>query len=187
MFSASVRPYVRQPGKCKRKVAFPLVPLLLLGLPLVEIAVFVLVGSHIGVLPTIGLVIATSVLGGFLLRVQGLGAMARISAAMERGDAPGRDLVHGLMIMVAGMLLLVPGFVTDAVGLLLFIPPVRDLGWRLIRNRIVIVGAGGQRNPQGAPWRRSRGRTIDLDEDEFRREGGDPDDDGSPPSIPHDR
>ena len=167
-------------------MAFPFIPLFLLGLPLVEIAVFVLVGSHIGVLATIGLVIATSVLGGVLLRIQGLGAMARISAAMERGEAPGRDLVHGLMIMVAGLLLLVPGFVTDAVGLLLFIPPVRDLGWRLIRNRIVIVGAPN--SGPGAAWRRPRGRTIDLDEDEFRREDDDgPDGDRSPPSIRDDR
>ena len=169
-------------------MAFPLLPILLLALPLIEIAVFVLVGSHIGVLATIGLVIGTSVLGAVLLRVQGLGAMTRINAAMERGESPGRDLVHGLMIMVAGILLLIPGFVTDAIGLLLFIPPVRDLGWRLIRNRIVVVGPGGG---PGAAWRRPQGRTIDLDEDEFRRDdddtGDDPHDPRGPRRIDHER
>lgn len=159
-----------------------MVPLIFLALPLVEIAVFALVGSRVGVLATIGLVIATTVLGAVLLRIQGFGAMARINAAMERGEAPGRDLVHGLMIMVAGVLLLAPGFVTDAIGLLLFIPPVRDLAWRFVKGRIVIVGPGGFRGWRGP----GRGRTIDLDEDEFRRSEGRPAAGRRPPTIEHD-
>lgn len=143
-----------------------LIPLLLLALPLAEIALFVLVGSHIGVLATIGLVIATTIAGSVLLRIQGFGAVARIRAAMDAGTAPGRELVHGLMIMVAGILLLLPGFMTDALGLLLFLPPVRDVAWRLLRDRIVIVGGEGS---HGAA-RRDRSGTIDLDTDDFTRQ-----------------
>lgn len=144
----------------------PFLPLLLLALPLAEIAVFVLVGSQIGVLATIGLVIATTIAGSLLLRVQGFGALSRIRAAMETGAPPGREMVHGLMIMVAGVLLLAPGFITDALGLLLFLPPVRDLAWRLLRDRIVVVGG----SPRGAHGRRAGSGTIDLDENDFTRE-----------------
>lgn len=145
-------------------LAFPLVPLALLAAPLVEIAVFVMVGSRIGVLPTVGLTVATSILGAVLLRLQGLGIMTRISRTMEAGGSPGRDLVHGLMVMLAGLLLLLPGFVTDAIGLLLFVPPVRDLAWRLVKDRIVVASAATGFRPRGA------GRTIDLDADDFARE-----------------
>jgi UPF0716 protein FxsA len=143
-----------------------ILPFLLLAVPLAEIAVFVLVGSQIGVLPTIAMVIATAVAGAILLRIQGFGALTRIRAAMETGGMPGRELVHGLMIMIAGVLLLTPGFITDSIGLLLFVPPVRDAAWRFLRSRVTIVGGGSQ----PGPGRRSRGGTIDLDDDDFTRE-----------------
>ena len=150
---------------------FAIAPLFFLAMPLIEIAAFIIVGSQIGVLPTIGLTIATSVLGAVLLRVQGFGILSRMRTTMEAGGTPGRDLVHGLMVMVAGVLLILPGFVTDTIGLLLFIPAVRDLGWRFLKRRIVIVG--GEPN---SGWRRQRGpNTIDLDEDEYTKEPG-PDD-----------
>lgn len=147
-------------------MTFPFVPLLLLALPLAEIAVFVMVGSEIGVLATVGLVIATTILGAILLRIQGFGILTRIRETMDAGGSPGRDLVHGVMVLLAGLLLLLPGFITDVLGLLLFIPPIRDLGWRLIRSRITIVtaatGPGGFRRPE-------RDRTIDLDADDYAR------------------
>ncbi|MEO3997074.1 FxsA family protein [Mesorhizobium sp. CAU 1732] len=154
---------------------FAIAPLFFLAMPLIEIAAFIIVGSQIGVLPTIGLTIATSVLGAVLLRVQGFGILSRMRTTMEAGGTPGRDLVHGLMVMVAGVLLILPGFVTDAIGLLLFIPAVRDLGWQFLKRRIVVVGgtAGGAST---GGWRRQRGpNTIDLDEDEYTKEPG-PDD-----------
>ena len=72
------------------------------------------------------------------------------------------------MILVAGILLLTPGFITDAMGFLLFIPAVRDAGWRFLRSRITIVSPGGYR-PGGASSRRGEKPTIDLDESEFER------------------
>lgn len=145
---------------------FPVIPLLLLALPFVEIAGFVVVGSQIGVLATLALVIASGVLGAILLRIQGFGVMARISREFDAGGDPGRELAHGAMVLVAGVLLLIPGFVTDIVGLLLFLPPVRDLAWRFLKSRISVSGVrfGGFAQPGAA---RRRGKTIDLDADDY--------------------
>ncbi len=142
---------------------FPLIPLFILALPLIEIAGFVVVGRQIGVLPTLGLVVATGILGALLLRIQGFGVMTRIRKETEAGRDPSRDLAHGLMVLLAGLLLLIPGFVTDIFGLLLFLPPVRDLAWRYLRRRLDIVTTGfGSR-----PGAKTRGKTIDLDNDEY--------------------
>lgn len=144
-------------------MASPLVLLLLLALPLIEIAGFVIVGSEIGVLATVALVIATTVLGSVLLRIQGFGILTRIRETMETGGEPGRDLVHGFMVMLAGVLLFLPGFFTDIIGLVLFIPPIRDLAWKFLSKRITVVSVGGfSRRPAGRP-------TIDLEEDEYSR------------------
>lgn len=145
-----------------------LVPLILIAWPIAEIAAFIVVGGKIGVLWTIGLIFAASVLGGILLRIQGFGAVNRIRREMDTGKVPGRDLAHGAMIMLAGLLLILPGFVSDIVGLLLFLPPVRDLAWRLLRGRITIItdfrGFGGDGVRRG-------GRQIDLGEGEYSRSG----------------
>ena len=127
--------------------------LFILALPLIEIAGFVVVGSEIGVLATIALVILSGVAGSILLRIQGFGVLTRIRAELEAGRDPGRELAHGAMILLAGILLLIPGFVTDIVGLLLFVPPVRDLVWRFLKRRVVVSGSfsagfGGFRRPQ---------------------------------------
>jgi UPF0716 protein FxsA len=152
-----------------------LIPLLLLALPLAEIAVFVMVGSEIGALATIALVIATTILGAVLLRVQGFGVIQRIRNSVEQGGTPTRELVHGLMILAAGILLVLPGFITDAIGLLLFIPPVRDFAWRLVRNRVVVRGGVFQAG-MGRGFSRRNGRTIDLDAEEYStRQRTDPD------------
>lgn len=150
---------------------FPLLLALFLGVPLIEIAAFVVVGGRIGVLPTIAVVVLTAIAGSILLRVQGLGVLERIRGETGTGSVPGRELVHGLMILVAGFLLLLPGFVTDAVGLLLFIPFVRDLIWSAVGSRVMadirVVRMGGAGAGRG-------GRTIDLDDDDFRRTDRDP-------------
>lgn len=140
---------------------------ILLALPLAEIASFVIVGREIGVLATIGLVFLSGFMGMFLLRQQGFGVMGRIRAEIEAGRDPGRELAHGLMILLAGILLLIPGFVTDIAGILLFIPPVREFAWRMIRRRVDFrtdfrMARAGFRRSRGAP-------TIDLDERDYSR------------------
>lgn len=141
-------------------------PLFFLVLPLLEIAGFVVVGRQIGALATVGLVLASSVAGALLLRHQGFGVMKRVRAEMDAGHDPSRQLAHGVMIVLAAILLIIPGFITDIFGLLLFLPPVRDLAWRLFKGRIVLAtsfSTGGFRG-------RRREKVIDLEDGDYSRE-----------------
>lgn len=99
--------------------------LTLIGVPLLEIAVFIRVGESIGLWPTLALVIATAVAGTWMLRAQGLAALRTAQASLDRGEFPVAQVFDGICLLLAGALLLTPGFVTDAVGLLLFVPAVR--------------------------------------------------------------
>jgi len=155
-------------GDSKQVQDLPLIPIILIGWPILEIATFVIVGGKIGVLWTIALVILASIAGSVLLRIQGFGAMNRIRRDMDAGRNPGRELAHGFMIMLAGILLLIPGFVSDVVGLLLFIPPVRDLAWNFLKGRITVIDSFGSFG--GFRTYRRDERTIDLDADDFRRD-----------------
>lgn len=94
-------------------------------IPLVEIYLLVRVGSHIGALPTVALVVGTGMAGAWLARAQGMSVMTRIRENMHRGVAPAGELVDALLIFIAGVLLITPGLITDAVGLLLLVPPAR--------------------------------------------------------------
>ena len=152
-------------------------PLLLLALPLAEIAVFVMVGGEIGVLATIGLILATTLAGVLLLRVQGFGTVQRLQAAVENGGTPGRELAHGAMIVLAAFLLILPGFITDVLGFLLFVPWLREQAWRLLRNRVTVVTSFSRSSARRSP-------TIDLDEDEFTRHGDTPPGGDDAPRLP---
>jgi UPF0716 protein FxsA len=99
--------------------------ILLLAVPIVEIALFIEIGGLIGVWPTIGIVIATAIAGAALLRSQGLATLKSARASLAENRFPIDEVFDGLCLAVAGALLLTPGFFTDAVGLLLFVPPVR--------------------------------------------------------------
>jgi UPF0716 protein FxsA len=149
-----------------RDLRLSFLPLFLLALPLLEIAGFVIVGREVGALATVALVLASSVAGVLLLRHQGFGVMARVRAEMNAGHDPSRQLAHGAMIVVAAILLIIPGFISDIIGLLLFLPPLRDLAWRALKGRIVVATnftTGGFRS-------RSRDKVIDLDGDDYSRE-----------------
>jgi UPF0716 protein FxsA len=98
---------------------------LFIVVPLVELAVIIQVGSWLGVVDTLALLILISVLGAWLVKRQGVGLVRRVQAELAAGRVPGSALVDGALLLVAGVLLLVPGFVTDAFGLLLLLPPVR--------------------------------------------------------------
>lgn len=183
-----------------RAMRFALVPfLLLLVIPIAEIATFIAVGGAIGIGWTLLLILITAIIGTALLRAQGMGLVARIQSEVRAGRVPARELTHGLMLLLAGVLLLTPGFVTDAVGFSLFVPPVRDLVWRLARERVTVrmrsglagaamggtVGAGARGGPFGPNGSRGpfapRSGTIDLDEDDYRRT--DPPTDGTAAPI----
>lgn len=150
---------------------FSIVPFLLLAIPLAEIAAFVVVGGQIGVWWTLAMVLVTAIGGSVLLRIQGFGLINRIRSEVDAGRMPSRELVHGVMILVAGILLLTPGFITDAMGFALFIPPLRDAIWAFARTRIRFETVVMDRGAQGGPRRGGRDDdVIDLDEDDFTRE-----------------
>lgn len=94
-------------------------------LPILEILLFLKVGSWIGVLPTIGLVLLSFVAGGFLLRHEGIRSWREVTGALNRGVAPTNELASGFLVMVGAALLAIPGFISDVFGVLLLIPPLR--------------------------------------------------------------
>lgn len=147
-----------------------ILPIFLLLLPIAEIAGFILVGRWLGLLPTLLLIVLLTMAGAALLRIQGLGALRRLG--QNDGAEAGRQIVHGALIVVAGILLIIPGFITGAIGILLFIPAVRDLAWKHFRDRIVIFSniGGGPAWPGGDPSHRGRrDDVVDLDDTEFHR------------------
>ena len=113
-----------------------LLPILFIGIPIAEIAVFAWVGGQIGVLGTIAMVVACAFAGTTLLRWQGVATLARAQASLAEGRLPSKELADGLVILVAAVLLITPGFVTDAVGLLLLFPGVRGLIRRFLVARL---------------------------------------------------
>lgn len=138
--------------------------------PLLEIASLILVGQAIGVLATLALVLFSAVLGLFLLKQQGRGILRRLQEEARRGVDPGRELVHAALLVVAAFLLIVPGFVGDVIGLLLFVPRVRDVVWTMLKPRIVVTGQFTQRAGRPGNSGFSSEPVVDLDQDEFTRE-----------------
>lgn len=111
-----------------------LILLAFLCIPIAEIAVFIKAGQIIGVGWTLALVVLTAVLGTTLLRRQGLRTLTMTQEKLNRGELPVGELFEGLCLLAAGALLLTPGFITDFIGLMLFIPPVRKfLGTAMLR------------------------------------------------------
>ena len=116
----------------------------LLAFPLIEIYLFIQVGHVIGALPTILLVIGTSMLGAYLLKQQGLSALTRFQNNLRQGQLPTNELREGAFILLGGILLMIPGFFSDFVGLFFLLPPTRRLLLRLMDGRFK-----GKTNIQG--------------------------------------
>lgn len=124
-------------------------------LPLVELALLLRVGERLGAGPTLGLVLGTGLLGAALARWQGATAWRAVQVELAQGRLPGRQIVEALLVFAAGLLLITPGVVTDAMGFLLLLPPTRRLAaaglvaWG--RARIQVVGPPGGFAASGAP------------------------------------
>jgi UPF0716 protein FxsA len=116
----------------------PLLALLALFIvvPLAELYVILKVGDAIGVLPTIALLAADSVLGSMLLRAQGRAVWRRFNEALSQGRMPHREVMDGVLVIFGGAFLITPGFLTDIVGLVLLLPPTRALVRRLVVRRL---------------------------------------------------
>jgi len=134
--------------------------LLFVGIPLIELYFLIQVGSRIGALPTIGLSIFTALLGGVLVRVQGFSVLMRVRDAIGRNELPAFEMLDGALLLVAGLVLLLPGFVTDILGFLLLIPMLRRY---LISSYIRVV-------PDQTPRRGEAPTGPRVVEGEFRRE-----------------
>ncbi len=142
--------------------------LALIGVPLIEIAVFIEVGGRIGLWSTLALIFVTAAIGTALLRYQGLSVLADARGSVERGELPVRALLDGVCLVIAGVLLLTPGFVTDMAGALLLMPPIRRLlqAWALR-----LIAADGHFGATMGTRRRGGGSVII--EGEFTEEDDD--------------
>jgi len=110
----------------------PALAILFIVVPLAELAVIITVGKSIGVLTTLLLLLAFSLSGAWLAKREGLAAWRRLQFALAEGRVPGREVADGAIILLAGALLLTPGFLTDLVGLLLLVPLTRRLARRWV-------------------------------------------------------
>jgi UPF0716 protein FxsA len=124
---------------------FSVLFLLLLLVPLVEIYFLIQVGRVIGAVPTIALVVFTALLGAMLLRFQGWTTLQRTRLSMAQGQVPAIEMMEGVLLLFAGILLLIPGFFTDAIGFLLLVPPLR----RALIRRFLSRSAGPPPPPPG--------------------------------------
>ncbi|CAH9014193.1 FxsA family protein [Candidatus Nitrosacidococcus sp. I8] len=106
---------------------FPVLPIFLLGLPFIEIYLFIVIGSRIGAGATILLCLITALLGGNLVRYQGFSILRNVQSIGARGETPALEMLEGVVILISGILLIIPGFFTDFLALLGLIPNIRKL------------------------------------------------------------
>lgn len=147
--------------------------LLFVAVPLIEIALFIQIGGWLGLWPTLGLVVLTALVGTVLMRAQGMAALDRLQAALERGRDPTGPLADGAAVLIAGMLLLTPGFFTDTLGIALLVPALRKriIAWagRSLAARATAIRPGPP--PGQGP--------IDVDYEEIEPPGAE-----TPPRSP---
>ena len=144
---------------------------LFIVVPIAELYVLIQIGQAIGVLPTIALLIADSVLGAALMRAQGRAAWLRFNTALAEGRVPGREVMDGALVIFGGALLLTPGFLSDFLGLILLLPPTRALVRRVLvkrfGDRLVATATSGAQTRVfgfGRPPGASAGRTDPFDD-----------------------
>jgi UPF0716 protein FxsA len=122
--------------------------------PIAELAVIIKIGEAIGVWWTIGLLIADSVLGSWLMRHQGRAAWRRFNTAVAEGRVPARETIDGALVILGGALLLTPGFISDIFGAICLLPPTRALVRRFLvarlAHRMTVSMTRGVRGPRGA-------------------------------------
>jgi UPF0716 protein FxsA len=123
----------------------------LVAVPLAEIALFVELGGRIGLWPTLALIVLTALVGAWMLRWQGFATLARARRQLAEGALPVAEVFEGLCLLVAGALLLTPGFLTDAVGALLLLRPVRLMLYRRVARHLDVHVGGAGRHDAAEP------------------------------------
>lgn len=149
--------------------------LLLVALPLVEIALIIKLGQVLGFWPVVLAILLTGIGGARIIQTQGLATFRRLSEALASNIEPHKALADGALLLLAGVLLILPGPLCDAAGLVLLLAPVRSLATRVIFSRIVIVRGGAGRPEPEQPWHsggdQDRRQPVDgtIIEGEFER------------------
>lgn len=152
-----------------------------IAVPLIEIGLFIKVGGWLTLWPTLAIVLATGIIGTHLVRQQGIKVLGELRNSMSQMRDPLSPLAHGALIVLAGVLLLTPGFFTDAIGFLLLVPPVRQavIGFLASRVQVASFGGGFQAGPQAPPDPRTR--NDDIIDGEYSDLSGKP----KPQDTPH--
>ncbi|WP_104400331.1 FxsA family protein [Vibrio penaeicida] len=121
---------------------FPILLLLFIAVPIIEIALFIQVGGFLGLWTTIGLVLLTAFVGATLVRSQGLQTLMSVQNRLQQGELPAQQIVEGVMLAVAGVLLLTPGFMTDALGMLVLLPAPRAIIAKQLMSKVKVQNFG---------------------------------------------
>ncbi|MFG5011725.1 membrane protein FxsA [Vibrio cholerae] len=156
---------------------FPILLFLFIAVPVIEIALFIQVGGVLGVWPTIALVLLTAIVGASLVRSQGLQTLLTVQQRLAQGQLPAQQILEGVMLAVAGVLLLTPGFFTDILGMLVLLPAPRAYFAKQLMSRVVVgnihsSGAGFEQpnpfhdraNPNGTTYEGEFERKDDQDQ-----------------------
>lgn len=163
--------------------------LLFISIPLVEISVLGRVMAHLGIVTTLGLCVLTAAIGALLVRIEGIQTLQRMQATLQSGEIPAAEVLEGLALFLAGLMLLTPGFVTDALGFVILLPMVRRpvaaaMAGRLRQRSVRTESRRYPEEPFGAPPhqqnRQGPGRIIDVEPstDDGTRDGHGTGDDG---------
>lgn len=153
---------------------FPVIFVLFLTVPIIEIFILIQVGSALGAWTTLLIVILTAVLGTFMLREQSLSTLRSVQTKLNAGEVPATQMFEGVALLIGGVLLLTPGFVTDAIGFFCLVPFTRR--WavsRLLKNANVSVfqGEGHKQSVyQESPKPQSNPHKPTVIDGEFKRE-----------------
>ncbi|WP_336920059.1 FxsA family protein [Vibrio cholerae] len=156
---------------------FPILLFLFIAVPVIEIALFIQVGGVLGVWPTIALVLLTAIVGASLVRSQGLQTLFTVQQRLAQGQLSAQQILEGVMLAVAGVLLLIPGFFTDILGMLVLLPAPRAYFAKQLMSRVVVgnihaSGAGFEQpnpfhdraNPNGTTYEGEFERKDDQDQ-----------------------
>jgi UPF0716 protein FxsA len=163
----------------------PVLILLFIAVPIIELVVLVAAARTFGTPQAIVALVLISIVGAWLVKMEGLGVWRRLKATIARGELPHNELVDGVLILVAGALMLTPGFFTDAVGLFVLFPPTRGL---LRAGLIARIKAGPVVAVADSAWSARRRRDVhDTDADDITDDPttwGDDPPGTEPPGLP---
>ncbi|NVJ57163.1 MAG: membrane protein FxsA [Vibrionaceae bacterium] len=154
---------------------FPILLLLFIFVPIIEIGLFISVGGYLGLWPTIALVLITAFVGASLVRSQGLQTLMSVQNKLQQGELPAQQIFEGVMLAVAGVLLLTPGFMTDALGMLVLLPAPRAAIAKYLMSKMVVksVGGGFQGGFQQGPFNQGPFDNAPFHRDPFDSQRGD--------------